>query len=207
VFLFGAVDERRGHLIIYKEIRVNNRSVEELANIFHQGCNDIPTGMMICQPLIDPKSGAKRDYDKNTLLDHYEEYGVYFKPGQVSVEARVYRLNTYIESKRITIFEDTCPGLVRELRGYKFPERTLGNRKQVMKPVDKNNHGINALEWITMELPANPSHIAGGIYNGAGALVNIRGEDQEARNYDYTPFAIRDEVQYNDEDSVISYTW
>ena len=27
------------------------------------------------------------------------------------------------------------------------------------KPIDKNNHSINALEWIAMELPANPNQL------------------------------------------------
>jgi len=196
VFLFGAVDEKRGILYIYKELRTNNRSVEELALIFLDGVADIPAGMMICQPLIDPKSGAKRDYDKKTLLSHYEELGVFFKPGQVSVEARIYRTNTYFESKRIVIFEDTCPGLVKELRGYKFPERSLSNRKTTMTPVDKNNHGINALEWITMELPANPKDIIGGIYNRRGERIDI--ESDEASEQDYVPFAIRDDDEYNE---------
>ena len=36
------------------------------------------------------------------------------------------------------------------------------------KPEDKNNHGINALEWITMELPSNPKNLIYGIYNKKG---------------------------------------
>jgi len=190
VFLFGAVDERRGLLIIYKELRTNDRDIEELAHIFLEGCKDIPMGMMLCQPLIDPKSAAKRDYEKKTLSTHYEEFGIYFKPGQVNLDARIYRTNSYFESKRVIIYEDMCPGLCKELRGYKFPERTLGNRKQSMKPVDKNNHGINALEWICMELPSNPKDIMYGIFDKHGR--NVMSED-EATDHGIVPFELQDD--------------
>lgn len=191
VFLFGAVDERAGLLIIYKELRTNNRSVEELAGIFLEGCKDIPQGMMLCQPLIDPKSAVKRDYEKKTLATHYEEFGVFFKPGQINLDARIYRTNTYFEMKRIIIYEDMCPALCKELRTYKFPERTLSNRKASMKPEDKNNHGINALEWICMELPSNPKDIIHGIFDRHGKAVVT--QEDEARDYSYVPFAIRDD--------------
>jgi len=152
--------------------------------------------MMITQPIIDPKSGAKRDYNKKTLIDHFEEFGLFFKPKHINLEARIYRLNNYFMARRIEIFEDKCQGLIKELRNYKYPDRTLGNRKQSMKPVDKNNHGINALEWITMELPAEPKKLQYGVYNRDGVNVNKRDDEAEARDRPYIPFALKDELDY-----------
>lgn len=200
VLLLAAVDEKRGKLVVYDEVRTANRSVEELAGMFLGAMKDIPHGMMYTQPLIDPKSGAKRDYEKKTLIDHYEEYGLYFKPGHVNLEARIMRLNTYFETGRIEIFEDKCPGLCRELRSYKYPDRKLGDRKNTYKPVDKDNHGINALEWVVMELPSNPANMQHGVFDRFGRNVTVaREEDRdEARTaMQFAAFALQDEVAYD----------
>ncbi len=155
--LFGAVDDKEGILYIYKELRAYDRSVEQLAALYFQGANDIPAGGLWGSPLIDPKSGPKRDYNKKTLADHFMEYGIYFKPGAVSVDARVYRMNTYFEKGRLKIM-DCCTYLIDELRDYKFPDKKVGAIVSD-KPVDKNNHSINAVEWICMELPKDPAQL------------------------------------------------
>lgn len=172
VFLFGAVDEANNILYIYKELRTNQKNVEELAKLYHAGVVDIPSGGLICPPIIDPKSGPKRDYDLKTLADHYLDYGIAFMPGQVNVDARIFRLNTYMESGKLKIFKTACRALNEELKSYKFAAKAGTMNGWTNKPEDKNNHGVNALEWITMELPANPKDLVYGIYNKKGRDIS-----------------------------------
>ena len=201
VFLFGAIDETKGILYIYKELRVNDRSVEDLAALYFQGIADIPSGGIYGQPIIDPKSGPKRDYEKKTLGDHFLDYGISFKPGHVSVDARVFRLNTYIESGYLKIFKG-CAGLIKELRDYKFPSRKLGDSRTGDKPVDKNNHGINPLEWIVMELPTNPKLMLHGVYDRFGADIT-----KQRVITQLMPWNLREDEEYvEDENTFISYT-
>lgn len=143
MFIFAAVDEENSLVHIYKEVRVNDRNIEELAKIYHEETKDIPSGGLVTAPIIDPKSGPKRDYEKKTLSDHFLDYGIAFKPGFINVDARVYRLNTYFESGKIKIF-NTCVDLNRELREYKFKADESMHSGFSGKPEDKNNHGINA---------------------------------------------------------------
>lgn len=192
VFLFGAVDEQAGILYIYKEIVMNNLNIEELAKKFKQETADIPIGGWITQPIMDPKNN-KRDYNKKDLATHFSELGIMFKPGTISVDARILRLNTYFEMQRVMIL-DTCTYLTGELKEYKFAERTLDNKKRTVKPVDKNNHAINPLEWIVMELPANPANLIYGTYNRAGQLI---GEEEAKLNN--TPWQLRDDDNTNQE--------
>lgn len=199
VFLFGAIDEQEGILYIYKEIRTNNRSVEELADLFKAGSADIPTGGWLCTPLIDPKSGSQRGRDKKKLIDLYLEYDVAFQPGAVSVDARILRLNTYIEAKKIKIFR-SCEGLINELRDYKFKTTALGSSAVNNKPEDKNNHGINALEWICMELPADPKNLVYGVYNKLGVEADL-----EQEYHSTVPFPIRDEEEYRTNEADLAY--
>ena len=182
VFLFGAVDQDKGLLYIYKEIRTNNRSVEELAKMFTQGAKDIPVGGWITSPIIDPKSAPKRDYNKKSLADHFLDYGVAFKPGYIDVDARIYRLNTYFESSKVRIFKG-CKGLIEELRDYKFKLQTSSNDHYADKPEDKNNHAINPLEWIVMELPSDPANLLYGVYGKLGYRLDEEEQAIQARYY------------------------
>lgn len=170
VFLYGAVDEEKNRLVIYKEDRINDKNIAALAALFFEGSKDIPVGGWITAPIIDPKSGPKRDYDKKTLSDHFLDYGIAFQSGHVNVDARVFRLNTYIESGKVVIM-DNCKALIKELKDYKFRTDETMQSGFTGKPEDKNNHGINALEWIVMKLPADPGRLLYGIYNKDGQDV------------------------------------
>jgi hypothetical protein len=187
VFLWGAIDPDHGMLYIYKEIRVNNRNVHELAQYFFSEANNVPYGGMYCQPIIDPKSGAKRDYNKDSLKDLYLQEGISFKLGYVNIAARILRTNTYFESGHLKIFE-SCTGLKAELKDYKFPPRTLEG-KSSDKPIDKNNHAINPLEWICMELPSEPRQLTFGVYNKFGEDITQIVQAKE----NYIPYALRDD--------------
>ena len=143
-YLAGAIDPITGTLYIYKNHATNNKNIEELSRIYFDFTQDILEGTMYTSPILDPMSGARRDYDKKTLYDHFLDYGIFFKPGHKSVDARVFRVNTYLESGKLKIM-DNCKELIDEIQDYKFPERSLSNKFHSDKPVDKNNHSINPL--------------------------------------------------------------
>lgn len=166
-FVFGYIDTDRGKLVIYKDIRTNNTSVKDLADLFKEAAKDVGIGQWYTSPIIDPKNN-KRDYDKKDLITHYAEYGINFKPGYINREARIYRLNDYIEQGRLEVY-DCCNYLIQEMRECKFKPRTLndkGNAKD--EPIDKNDHSITPLEWICMELPADPRKLFLNMYDEYG---------------------------------------
>lgn len=186
VFLFGAVDETAGILYIYKEVVLHDLNIEKLAEEFKAASKHIPLGGWITQPIIDPKSN-KRDFNQKDLATHFAEFGIMFKNGHIGLDARIIRLNTYFETGRVKIFE-SCLYTINQLRDYKFEERTLDNKKRQVKPVDKNNHAINPLEWIVMELPNNPAHLQYGIFTRNGFKV-----DEEQKKQQDTPWQLRDD--------------
>lgn len=189
VYLCGAVDPINGILYIYKEVRKNDMNIDHLSDAYwNEVVNDIPSGGFLCTPIADPKSVAKRDYDKKSLGDHFLEHGILFEPGFVNVDARIYRLNTYLESGRLKIM-DNCVGLIKELKEYKFKPKTLEYRIGQDKPVDKNNHAINPLEWIVMKLPSDPRHILHGCYDNKGNDLTVPIEAKDA----WLPHALQDD--------------
>ena len=180
VYIAGAVDIEKGVLYIYDECRSNDNNVETLAKLFYEFTDDIPVGGWICPPIIDPKSGPKRDYDKKSLSDHFLDYGISFIPGFVNVDARIFRTNTYFEAGKLKIMRK-CKGLIEELDNYKFKADESLASGYTGKPVDKDNHGINALEWICMELPANPAELLYGVYGKNGVnLTEEKKKEQQA---------------------------
>ena len=186
--LWGAIDPDRGKLVIYAEYCGNDRNIAELAAIVKNKNKDVPDGGWLGPHLIDPKSGAKRDYNKKSLIDHFLEYGVAYMPGQVSVDARVFKLNTMFEQDYIEIM-DCCTHLIKELKDYKFPSDDSSESGRKDKPEDKNNHLINPLEWIAMELPANPKDAVYGIYSNRGQNILEQRRKDEAQ---YQQWALKD---------------
>jgi len=189
VFIFAALDVEHSKVYIYKEARCNETNVETLANIFKAETSDIPIGGMYCTPVIDPKTGPRRDYMKKSLIDHFADYGILFETGDVPLDARIFRLNTYFECGHIKIF-DTCVQLRQEFESYKFADRTLDKQTKASEmPVDKNNHGINAVEWACMRLPADPSALYLGSFDGAGNPLAV---EERKRSIAYGSFALSD---------------
>lgn len=199
VYLYGAIDEQNGIVYIYKEFITNNMNVEELSRIYHQESADIPSGGLYCAPLLDPKSGAKRDYNKKTLYDHFLDYGISFQPGHIQVDARVIRTNTYLESGKLKIMSN-CEYLIGELDEYKFPPKTLNGAlsRKADKPMDKNNHAINPLEWICMALPSNPRNILYGIFDSSGRDLTKLGDKRDI----WLPWSLRGNDDSNSYDEV-----
>lgn len=189
VYLFAAIHPDDGTIYIYKEVVTNNNNIVELARLYFENTADIPSGGMYQPPIIDPKSGTKRDYNKKTLIDHFLDYDIAFQPGHIQIDARVFRTNTFFECGKIRIM-DCCQYLIGELRDYKWKEDKNSPNQLSSKPEDKNNHAINPLEWICMALPADPSKIVMGVYNRQGQNL----AKQEERNRQSAYWALRDDT-------------
>ena len=103
-----------------------------------------------------------------------------------------------------------CKGLITELDNYKFKADESVSSGYTGKPVDKDNHGINALEWITMELPADPKNLLYGVYGKDG--VNLTpDEEEEERDRQSAYWALSDpEPEYKPMDEtpydIVEYT-
>lgn len=195
VFMAGAVDPEKGILYFYDECRSNDNNIETLANLFFEFTKDIPVGGLYSPPIIDPMSGPKRDYDKKSLSDHFMDYGISFVPGFRDVDARVYRLNTYFESGKCKIMRK-CKGTIKELDEYKFRADESVSTGYSGKPEDKNNHGINACEWIAMALPANPADLIYGVYGKQGYDLT---KTEEEKQKEFSVFALTDERDYQED--------
>ena len=173
-FMWGAIDDKSGHVYIFcDEPYISDNNYEHVANMYWKAFEtNIPTGKMYCPPVMDGRSINKRnDFNLKTIGDLYAEQGIYFNPAKMDLDARIMQLNTMIDKGTIYIFK-TCTHLYKEITNYKFPERTADGSSRGDKPIDKNNHAINALEFLVMELPADMKGLRSAAYDGTGKPIN-----------------------------------
>ena len=110
----------------------------------------------ICQRLTTTFScngrtpiNKRNDRDLVTIGELFLEEGIYFDAAQMDLSSRILKVNYLIETDQLRIFT-SCVNLCREIKDYKFPERSLDKtlRDKDMKPEDKHNHAVNALEFL-----------------------------------------------------------
>lgn len=170
-FIFGAIDSSNGIIYIFDEIFINNVNYKGLSSMYKDRYpRNVPNNNLYRPAVMDGRSINKRDDVYLTKLgDLFKQEGVYFQPAQMEVDARVLKLNTLFETKTIKIFK-SCVNLCRELMGYKFPDRSSDGsiKPGGDKPMDKNNHAINALEFLIMEAPLDMKNLQLQVYDYTG---------------------------------------
>ena len=210
VYVYAYVDEKRGKVVVYDVHVLQNKDIPALADAFRKDTEPIPIGAWYRQPVLDSKSGKKRDYMKKDLYSHFADYGLVFGEAQMDVNARIYRTNTYIELGYLEIM-DNCTYLIDELREYKFNERKLGEsyKKAWDKPKDGNDHAITALHFLLMELPADPRKLVMGSYDAEGHDLEKWRQYHETHdaNGNWMPFALQDVSTPAEREYEASVSW
>lgn len=178
--LLTYIDPTSNHLVIYKEYKEQNMNIRELATQIKKIALFVPQGAWLMPFIIDPKTGPKRDYQKQSLIDLYAQHGIHFKPASTpAVEPGIYKLNTYFEDDRILISPE-CPQLKKELETYSFKQARDASNTDT--PEDKNNHLLDPLRWIVMELPSDPNNLSQAVFNSQGQRLT---QTQEQARYAY----------------------
>lgn len=155
---FHAIDPKNGEVITYQEYYVPNRLVPDHAKHLKPLIDAIPHGIlrfMVADPSIKNKTDPVNGKSVQSL---YQEYGMFFSPGNNNIEAGILKVNSYIERGRWKILRDKCPNLCREAINYKFPELTMDNADENLdeKPVKANDHAMDDCRYGFMRLPDDP---------------------------------------------------
>lgn len=187
-FLFGALDNKNKVCYIYDELVISDANVRTISELYKKKLFSIPSGALFSTPVMDQRSRDKRQSldVKKTLGDLFEDENLIFDPAQMDLNSRILRTNTLIELGQLKIF-NTCHGVIKEIQKYKFPEKDLDKpHKDTSKPEDKNNHGVNALEFLVMELPPNLEKYDLTVYNRSGKRIRAMYGKQLKNKKDYS---------------------
>lgn len=183
-FIYAAVDwygeneiTGRPAVFFYNELVRNDTNIKTLARDHKQELRaHVPAASLYKTPVMDAKSfGVRtRTGDKSKLGKLFRDEGVIFKPAQMDLDARVLRLNYLIENKILFFFDRGVSQFIAEGKVYKFPEKKLEKTsKRTDKPEDKNNHGINAGEFIGMELPRDMKPYGNNIHKAGRDAFSV----------------------------------
>jgi PBSX family phage terminase large subunit len=199
VMLAAAIDPDENVLYIYDEYYKAETPVNENAKAMKKLLEAVPPGLIHGQVIADPAGSKRSGATRRSYFDHYAEYGLWFQEGNNNIEAGIAKVFTYLSLYKLKVFSN-CIHTIKEARGYKYKENELDQtRNRGEKPVDANNHAMDALRYMLMELPDDPENLSAAVYQG-----------NTAANYRYRkefqwPEALRDNNEYEPADWIQDY--
>jgi PBSX family phage terminase large subunit len=155
--LWGAVD-RNGHLTIYDEFYQSGLLVSEIAGIIKTKTGD----NLIRTYLIDPSCRNRDGKSGHSVIDEFEENGIYFEPANNEVKAGINHLQEYfhvVGGKSKISISNSCKNLIRELQVYQYKHLKIGNVSQPTpeKPVKRDDHAVDALRYLCTYIYDTPN--------------------------------------------------
>lgn len=177
--LFGACDYD-GRLIIYRE----HYECEQVVSYHAKRIKEIEPDQAIMRRVIDPS--CRNKMQKNgilySIIDEYNDEGIYFEPAQNDWDAGVNRVNQYFKANKIIILKDMCPNLIREIKNYKRKTQKPWQEKIDERPIKLNDDACDALRYLIMSRPQIPLKPKPGSYDPAiplaGELIGIAHETE-----------------------------
>lgn len=155
---FGAINPKSGEVVIYNEYYVPEKTLPQHVAALKPMITKIPSGLIRFM-VIDPacKNRMNDVMNGKSVLTHFQEYGLYFSPGNNNLEYGLSKVNAYIEAGKLKIYKN-CIHLIGELLGYVYPEVDIDNADENLdeKPTKKNDHLADALRYMVARLPDDP---------------------------------------------------
>jgi len=127
----------------------------------------ITNDKLMMLPLFDGRSYNKREANLQTIGALFNAEGLYFTPSFTYNDARIAKFNGIINEEQIEIYSN-LEFYIEEVTNYKRKMNRDGTYGD--SPVDKDNHAINAGEFIIMALPLNLNHVDMSVYLKPGTL-------------------------------------
>lgn len=164
---FAAIDPVKGEVVIFDEYYVREKVLPFHAKQIKERVNRIPHGLLRFM-VIDPacKNRMNDVVNGKSILNHFQEYGLYFSLGNNNLEYGLSKVNTYIEAGKLKIYK-TCFNLIDEMLKYVYPEVDIDNAEENLdeKPVKQNDHLMDAMRYMIARLPDDPEHLKGYSYS------------------------------------------
>ena len=193
VMLAAAVDPVENMLYIYDEYYQTEQPVNVNAKAMQELLSRVPAGLIHGQIIADPAGAKRSGATKRSYFNHYAEYGLWFQEGNNNLEAGIAKVYTYLSLGRLKVFSN-CIHTIKEGRGYRYKQDDLDQQKnRGEKPVDANNHAMDALRYMVMELPDDPENLSADVYQG-----NSRTHYRDSTTFKW-PEALQESQPYEEE--------
>jgi PBSX family phage terminase large subunit len=154
--LWGAVDPK-GNLLIYDEFYETQHVVSELTNVIKAKTGKDKVQLY----LIDPSCANRNGQTGRSVIDEFNDWGLYFLGANNDVRAGINHVQEYLKKSegrpRIQIFSN-CRNLRTELQTYRGKDLKIGAATDSPeRPVKKGDHAVDALRYMVNYLYGMPS--------------------------------------------------
>lgn len=180
--IYGAYSSITKKLYIFDELYERGLDIKTAVKKHREKMklHKITNEKLMLLPLFDGRSYNKREANLETIGSLFNNEGLYFTPSFTFNDARIAKLNGIINEAQIEIYSNV-DFLIEEITNYKYKLNRDGTSSD--KPVDKNNHAINALEFIIMALPINLEYCDMSVYLPEGTR-HKHDEDEGIKDID-----------------------
>lgn len=186
--LWAAVDEKEGKVYFYDEHYETDKPVNYHSRIINNKNKDVPQG--IFRSMVgDPKGKTRTGHDLSSVFDHYADNNIYLQPAKNNIDDGIQRVYDFLDRGVLKFFK-TLRTFRWEGQNYRYPERKVNdNRKDTYfdKPIDKDNHLMDTLRYIIMELPNDVKDLKNPMYQREKEMDTLR------TSQSHLPFALQDE--------------
>lgn len=151
-------DFRLPRVVVYDLHYEAGQLVPHHAAKIKEKMKDIPFGASVVMK-IDPSTRNKDPITGRSVQGYYQELGLFFQPANNSLDMGLAKVNTYIETGALKIFNTLKP-LIEEGLNYKYPEQDMHEEKNPEeKPKKVKDHAMDALRYLIVDLPDDPNRL------------------------------------------------
>ena len=182
--IYGAFSTTTRKIYFFDELYERNLDVKTAVRKHREKMklHKITNNKLMMLPLFDGRSYNKREANLQTIGSLFNAEGLYFTPSFTYNDARNAKLNGIINEEQIEIYSN-LDFYIEEITNYKWKLNKDGTTSD--KPVDKNNHAVNAGEFIIMALPVNLNYFDMSAYVPPGTL-HLHDTDETKQNKEAT---------------------
>lgn len=188
--IYGAYSTITKKLYFFDELYERNLDVKTAVKKHREKMklHKITNNKLMMLPLFDGRSYNKREANLQTIGSLFNNEGLYFTPSFTFNDARNAKFNGIINEGQIEIYSN-LDFFIEEVTNYKWKVNKDGSVAD--RPEDKNNHAINAGEFIIMALPINLNYFDMSAYLPAG-MLHVHDKDENKINIEeamvYNPY-------------------
>lgn len=146
----GAIDPNTGVVHIYDDYYVRGRPISYHAREMANAIKDLKLFVPV---QADPRVRNRNDRDLQSYKDYfYSLSGVQLEEANDDILYGIEKVRDYLEAGKLKIF-NTCNNIKYEMQRYSYQSFETRNNE---KPIDKDNHLMDALRYLVTALPQNP---------------------------------------------------
>lgn len=186
-YLIGAINPHDGVIYVYKEYYETQRVLAVHARHLNE---DLRGKSLYMAGQLSPELFNRKERTGASDGDYFRGMLSFpIEKANNQIDYGVDKLRDYIDSGKIKFFP-SLTNLRNEFRGYVYDNKEIGQKK----PIDKNNHLMDALRYMIARLPDNPHELSTGEFNHS-MIQNINME----RNGSVVGVEFGAHMQYNEE--------